>query len=162
MKIMGVDPGIEGAFAILGPSIEFFKMPLMGKNEMDYQAIVRLLAGIRPDHVYLERAMPMAMGAKHAFNYGRGFAALEIAILTTGLPVTYVEPSKWPKTICEGIDSRLKPKERSLIAIQRLFPREVDSGITKNRNGKLHTGMIDALLIAEWGRRMHGVSVYDF
>lgn len=132
-------------------------MPVKKENgDIDYQNFkVTLLNTLQPckTHIYLERAMPMAMGAKHAFNYGRGFAAIEIAIQELKIPVTYIEPRKWQKEMFQGIDSRLKPKEQSLIAVERLFPQYLDS-IPKRPKGKYHDGAVDALLIAEYGRRV--------
>ena len=156
MLVCGIDPGKKGAFVFLSlseenPVFKHFPMPLHN-DEVHYKGIRELLLqpDLQPDHIYLERAMPMAMGSKHAFNYGRGFAALEIAIQVVYLPVTYVEPSKWTKALFEGIDSRLKPKERSIIAGERLLPAFVEK-IPRNKNGRLDEGVLDALLIAYYG-----------
>jgi hypothetical protein len=134
---------------------QFFAMPLSG-DDIDFHGVLSLITAWAPKHIYLERAVSFGMGIKGAFNYGRGFAAIEIAIKLAKVSVTYVEPNKWTKELCEGIDKRLKAKERSLIALRRLFPRGIN-GITKNKNGKLHDGMVDALLIAEYGRRKQGI-----
>lgn len=147
---MGIDPGQKGAFSLIDSGsneIKFKEMPLKNEN-VDFEAVRKILIAWNPDIVFLERAMPMAMGAKHAFNYGRGFAALELAIQIEGFPVVYVEPAKWPKQVLDGIDSRLKPKARSLIAFERLYP---DVDIVRNKKGAPHDGMVDALLIAHYG-----------
>jgi len=154
MTILGIDPGKGGAFCLLaGDHASFMVMP-MAIDDVDFEAVRGILTRdflpYRIDHIYLERALPMAMGSKHAFNYGRGFAALEIAIKLSEIPVTYIEPSKWMKLVLEGIDANLKTKSRCAIAVERLFPKHQ---IIRNRNGKMHDGMVDALLIAEYGRR---------
>jgi hypothetical protein len=152
-KILGIDPGLKGAFFLSEPYNHFghWEMPIHNK-EPYFDGIRSILEKTRPDHIFIERAIPMAMGAKHAFNYGRGFAALEIAIALSKIPVTYVEPAKWQKALFDGIDSRLKPKERALIAIERLLP-EVASIIPKGRTGRMHEGIVDAALIAHYGWR---------
>jgi hypothetical protein len=160
MKVCAIDPGLAGAVVIFdGKKFKSWPMPVTsnGKNnEVEFDGVHELLwdiSGYHPGiHVYLERAMPMAMGAKHAFNYGRGFAALEIALRLLRMPTTYVEPGKWAKVMHEGISADLKPKAKSLIAVKRLFPKLVES-LPKNRNGKLLDGPIDALLIASYGIR---------
>jgi hypothetical protein len=163
--IIGIDPGQAGYFVMLDSKPKFVPMPVKGETkEIDYIGVKNILINViangpavRPIHVFLERAMPMAMGSKHAFNYGRGFAALEIAIQELQLPVTYVEPRKWTKELFQGIDANLKPKAQSLIAVQRLFP-ELIAAIPKTpKSGKLHEGAVDALLIAEYGRRKLGL-----
>lgn len=151
MRVMGIDPGNKGALVLLtGKKVEYFAMPLDAEG-VSFPGVVGVLRGMRPDHVFLERAMPFAMGTKSAFSYGRGFAALEIAIKVCKLKVTYIEPAKWTKALYAGIDARLKPKERGRIALERLFPDHV-KGLPRDRKGVIHEGVMDALLIAEYGR----------
>jgi hypothetical protein len=161
MKVLAIDPGINGAF-VLTDGKGFFKywpMPvtLDGKDKsVNFKGVLEILKKVGTVHVYLERAMPMAQGMKSAFSYGRGFEALVIAISMSGLSVTYVEPAKWTKEMHEGISADLKPKAKSLIAVQRLFPKLV-MYLPKKPKGGLHDGPIDALLIAGWALRKLGL-----
>lgn len=156
MLICAVDPGLNGAFVFLFDiyHMEKCEMPIDNK-EPNFEMIFDLLSGVSKnmgglDHIFLERAMPMAMGARHAFNYGRGFAAIEIAIKLAKFPVTYVEPAKWMKVMHEGTDSRLKPKERSKIALERLAPKLYEL-VPKGKTGKPHDGILDAALLGLYG-----------
>jgi hypothetical protein len=156
--ILGIDPGKEGAFVLLsqdGKLIDFEIMPLGPDGQPDYMQIKICIRSFfhRTTAAYLERAMPMAMGAGGAFTYGMGFAAIKIALREVGMPYTMIEPSKWTKEIFQGIDSNLKPKAQGLIAIDRLFPEEKEKIPVSPRAKNLHGGVIDALLIAEYGRR---------
>jgi hypothetical protein len=154
-EVIAIDPGQSGAIVWYnGDEFLLFKMPLKDKveKEIDFYAVRKILKMYPGVHVFLERAAPHAMGSKHAFNYGRGFAALEIAIMTSKNPVTYIEPSKWCKVMHAGISSDLKPKIKSNKAIERLLPK-IAKKIPKNKNGKMHDGFVDAILIAEYGRR---------
>jgi len=158
--ILGIDPGKDGAFVVIdenGTMLYFKVMPLGPDDQPHYEGIKEVLMEINKAHyiplAYLERAMPMAMGAKHAFNYGRGFAALEIALREVGIPYSMLEPSKWTKDIFQGIDSNLKAKAQASIAVSRLFPEEHKKIPTSPRSKKMHDGIIDALLMAEYGRR---------
>lgn len=163
-RLVAIDPGISGAIVITN-GVDFFDsfpMPIVsdGKNKaVDFDGVFKLLEKISYVHglihVYLERAVPMAMGSKHAFNYGRGFEAIVIALSLVKFPVTYVEPNKWTKEMHEGISADLKPKARSLIAVQRLYPGLV-ALLPKKPKGGLHDGPIDALLIAGYGLRKMG------
>jgi hypothetical protein len=160
MTIIGIDPGQTGYicfYKIEGVEVLFAPMPLKndGTKEINFDVFMELLTPYRSRracHVYLERAMPLAMGAKHAFNYGRGFAALELALHISGLPTTYVEPQKWSKVMHEGISKDLKPKAKSQIAVERLFPHLLGA-MPKSAKGNYLDGAIDALLIAGWGLR---------
>ncbi len=168
MKILGIDPGQKGALVLLSEDIEWiFDMPLTKQKDVDFKTLTDILDQVpRRSHVFLERAMPMAMGAKHAFNYGRSFAALEIALALSSLTVTYVEPMKWARVMHEGIDSDLKPKAKSRIALERLLPHEAKR-VPRTKNGNYHEGVMEALLIAAYGRRILGhqpenISLNDF
>lgn len=164
LKVLGVDPGTNGAFVLFdGAAFVTAAMPITisGKEKLvDFLGVQSLLAALKKNHglfhVFLERAVPMAMGSKGAFTYGRGFEALVIALGLAGNPVTHIEPSKWTKEMHEGISADLKPKARSLIAVKRLYPQLVGS-LPKRPKGGLHDGPIDALLIAGYGlRRLQG------
>lgn len=159
MKILAIDPGHKGAFVLYNKSIfKWWAMPIQtdGKNvSVEFSGIVKLLNLIKrayPDtHIYLERAKPLAMGSKHAFNYGRDFAALEIAIVLSKIPVTYVEPSTWAKKMHEGVSKDLKTKAKSLVAVKRLLPSLVGKLPVAPKTKVPLDGPVDALLIAAYG-----------
>lgn len=161
LKVLGIDPGISGALVVTdGRTLDSYPMPIKvdGKNKsVDFRAVRDLLGNLLevcgPLHVFLERAIPMAMGSAGAFSYGRGFEALVIAIDLVGFPMTQVDPSRWAKEMHEGISADLKPKARSLIAVKRLYPHLV-AQLPKRPKGGLHDGPIDALLIAGYGLRL--------
>lgn len=156
--VLAIDPGLSGGFMFFdGSDFEFTAMPLVsGQKEIDFFGIQKILKRYPEVHIFLERAMPFAMGSKHAFNYGRGFAALEIAIKLSKNPVTYIEPNKWTKVMHEGTDAKFKAKERSLIAAQRLFPKifsKLPRAGATGKSEKVHDGAIDSLLIAAYALR---------
>lgn len=161
--VLGIDPGLAGAFVLFdGKDFASFEMPITvsGKDRfVEFDAVHELLSHLTDTntdlHAYLERAVSFGMGTKSAFNYGRGFAAIEIAIELLKMPVTYVEPGKWAKEMHAGISGDLKPKAKSLIAVKRLFPKLVGQ-LPKGKKGKLLDGPIDALLIAAYGLRGRG------
>lgn len=159
-SILAIDPGLKGALVFLnddGRLMNFHPMPLKklknGKCDLDFRALRKILKQYEGVPIFLERAVSFGMGSTGAFNYGRGFGAIEIAIQLSGNPVTYVMPAKWTKVMHVGIDSRLKPKERSLIALKKHFPKLMHR-LPKNRNGKIDEGGMDALLIAGYARKV--------
>ncbi len=159
-SVIAIDPGQSGAIVWYdGKDFKFWVMPLKDKKikDIDFYAVRKILKQFSDVHVFLERAAPHAMGSKHAFNYGRGFAALEIAVMSCRNPVTYVESTKWTKVIHAGISSDLKPKVKSIKAIERLLPK-IAKRIPKGKTGKMHEGVVDAILIAEYGRRTLGTT----
>jgi hypothetical protein len=162
-NVIGIDPGNSGALVLLGKEVfEFSLMPLKqdGKSSVvDYRGLEKSIAALaskvsgQVDMVFLERAYAGGMGATSAFNYGRGFATLELVVELLDLPVTYVEPAKWTKVMHQGISKDLKPKAKSVIAAKRLFPKEFRMVPVGPKSGKPHEGILDALLIAGYGMR---------
>lgn len=160
-EILGIDPGQKGALVLLGVAGQlkgFWPMPVTPEKDIDFIKLSEILADDIGSNtlVFLERAVPFAQGMKQAFSYGRGFAAVEIALKLAELSVTYVEPSKWTKYIHQGVDQDLKPKVKSVIAFGRLYPKLISKiPHTINRKGekKFDEGIVDALLIATYGYR---------
>lgn len=159
--VLGIDPGLSGAFVITDGNsyLRSYPMPLKisGKEKsIPFGEVLALLSKLQWDHgrfpVFLERAVSFGMGTKAAFNYGRGFEAIMIAIANQELPLTLVEPGKWTKEMHEGISSDMKPKVKSAIAVDRLYPQLV--GLLPRRpKGGFLDGPVDALLIAGYGLR---------
>jgi hypothetical protein len=152
-NFLGIDPGLKGGLVLIseeGKIVDFMPTPLRKDGLIDHDAIYKFIAPIANLHVYLERAVAFGMGRTSAFNYGRGFAAIEIAIELTGNRINYVYPQVWTRLLHQGEVKCGEPKAVSLKVARRLF------NIRKfpvSRRGKVHDGLIDALLIAEYGRR---------
>lgn len=160
MVVVAIDPGKKGALLALSDDMQvkaIMNMPLGKDKFVVYTDVYRFLTQVNEkygvDHIFLELAKPMAMGSKHAFNYGMDFKSLEIATTLTKLPFTLIEPNKWSKQMHQGISSKYKPKVKSLMAVERLFPRQLEK-LHKTKTGNYHDGQIDALLIAAFGIRM--------
>lgn len=159
-QVCAIDPGVNGAFVVTdGHRIKTWPMPIKveGRDKrIDFAGVYELMIAIHDRygllHVFLERAIPMAQGAKSAFSYGRGFEALIIAIEFLKFPLTLVEPQKWAKEMHEGISNDLKPKVKSLAAVKRLYPHLVALLPTRPKGG-IEDGPIDALLIAGYALR---------
>lgn len=159
--IIGIDPGKNGAFVLLSADRKVLKsmaMPLTSDESVSWVGVKQFLTDcllLSPGcRVYLERAVSFGMGTKGAFNYGRSFATVELALIELCISYTFVEPRKWTKEIFQGIDQKLKPKVQADIAIRRIFPNEIEHIPTiGKKEPKLHEGFVDAMLIAEYGRR---------
>ncbi len=156
MIVCGIDPGLGGGIAIMTPSyakmggadVELFVMP-------EIQAFVAKMQWVAASddecHVFVEKAQSMPTNKASAmFNYGTGYGQLLGVLWTLGLTHTLVPPRTWTKVIHAGTKDG-EPKKRSLEAVKRLFPN-IKLTAT-DRCKKAHDGLVDALLIAEFGRR---------
>jgi len=176
--IIGIDPGLDGAIAVLTgegavarwlngrPMLE--AMPRAAKV-LDVSQLVTTLDALyaeacgtararlnddlvrRRVHAYLEKAQAFPkQGGSSSFKFGRVFGIVEGLIAAQRWPLTMVPPSVWTRAMHAGCEGST-PKQRSAVAASRLFP-----GIDlhkSERSRKPHEGIVDALLIAEYGRR---------
>ncbi len=161
MTIVGIDPGVTGGLAALGNVVVLVPMPAVA-GEPNAREVAIWLQGIAPDHVFIERAQSFPkQGVVSAFRYGTGYGMLRGICASLALPYTLVAPAKWHREII-GLSKDGTPKDRALAAALRLFP-----GVNlraPERSKKCHEGLVDALLIAEFGRRvlLVGANPEDF
>lgn len=101
-------------------------------------------------HVYIEKSQSMpGQGVVSIMTYGTGFGRILGWFDMLYLPYTLVSPRTWTKEMhagCTGNDAKAK----SLQAVRRLFPNE---NLVVDKCRTPHKGVIDALLIAEYGYR---------
>ena len=170
MIIMGIDPGLTGGVVILNDQTVIFKSPMpiikSSKTVSGKTKTKTLLdpVGLRElflewsgmvDMVMLEKvhAMPK-QGISSTFTFGRVFGTLEGMLTALEYPVTMVSPQTWTKELHRGCERSLKPKDKSRLVLGRLFP---GLDLTPTERSKMpHEGMLDALLLAEYGRRVLG------
>lgn len=159
IRIVGIDPGLSGAFCVMTiadddrrPDITFEPMPIIGRD-LDFHELCRIFASIQDAHVFLEQVNAFKMGASSAFKFGRQLGALEALLHAHRISFTQVTPQKWQGIMHSGINKKSMPlpKQRSLAVVRRLFP---ELNLLKTSRSKFpDDGYVDALLMAEYGRR---------
>lgn len=157
LDILGFDSGLHGGVVRLGMDrsvLALEVMPLADKI-LDLQALWRIIrdhADGPPVFAYLEKVSARPdQGVSSMFKFGRGYGALEAMLVAAGIPYKMVTPQKWQKSMHAGVERSLDPKARSRVAAGRLFP-EID--LRKNDRCRVpHEGLVDGLLIAEFGRQ---------
>lgn len=148
MLVFGIDPGAEGAVAV-GGERDIHTVELLKEVTPDW--IRQVHHGVSHCHVYLEKAQAMpGQGVSSMFNYGVGFGTIIGWLEALKLPYTLVTPREWTKELHKGCTGETA-KEKSLMAARRLFPMMKLEASERSR--KPHAGIIDALLICEYGRR---------
>ena len=144
---IGVDPGANGGIAW----IDYNGKACVEKMPDSLQDLWELICDItsypkssidgRSYKAYIEQvASSPQMGVVSAFSFGRGYGNLEMALTAAGIPFERVRPQVWQKALnCLTGGSKNITKARA----QELFP-----------NIKCTHSVSDALLIAEYGRRL--------
>jgi hypothetical protein len=167
---VGMDPGKLGAMTIMYPdgNIKILGFPIIGK-EYDLQEFKKIFMRMRFNHHIIIEDVKALQGAMKAGNWSlsRGKTILEVMASCFDIPYTLVHSKTWQKEMWQGVPMQYKPtktasgrkktdtKAMSLIAAKRLFP-DVDLRDPNRKTEKamkIHDGAVDALLLAEYGRR---------
>ena len=153
MKIIGIDPGLSGAIAILENNkvLNLFDIPVMSegkknKKQLNSALLVSLLKeNISSDDeiaVVVEQvnAMP-GQGVTSMFNFGQTFGAIKGICAALNLPIFFVRPSKWKKHF-ELINSS---KDSSRTKAIEMYPK-----LSNELARKKDVNKSDAILIARF------------
>ena len=156
MTILGIDPGVSGALALLsGGELHVHDMPVVeirGKRVIDaarVAEIVRVGFPYQPNMVVLEHVQGVqGSGATSAFSFGRGFGLVEGVVTALGFPLTLVRPQSWTKAL--GV-SRDKGQHRMVAG--QLWPQHAAMFSRVKDDGRA-----DAALLCHWYERHHARS----
>lgn len=155
LLILGIDPGITGAMAILGPNGDVLvaDLPMMTipngarkQQVLDVTAMKNYLENWQTRHrvfVFLEKTQPMKDSAMTAFSMGQMRGSLLAICACLNISVSDVLPQAWKRKY-----NLLKcDKDASLGAAKQLFPSlAADLSRVKDHN------RAEALLIAAYGK----------
>ena len=153
MRIIGVDPGLTGAIAILDGNkvINLFEMPVMAevkknKRQLNSAQLVSIIKenikNKEETAVIVEQvnAMP-GQGVTSMFNFGQTFGAIKGVCAALELPIFFVRPSKWKKHF-ELINSS---KDSSRTKVIEMYP-----SLSNQLSKKKDVNKSDAILIARF------------
>jgi len=152
--IIGVDPGLTGGIAAIDDSGLWMEPMPRDEEGVDAKELGRLMHELREAKVaYVEKAQSMPkQSSVSTFSYGKNCGITNGVILTLGIPIIEIRPQKWMAEIYKGCPKNLEGKDRSLWAVKQIFPKQ---NFTLERCKVPHIGMVEAALIAEYGRRVH-------
>lgn len=152
MIYVGIDPGKQGGIVMLenGEPERLFRTPLVGDQYDTAKMISGLKGWVVGAHVVIEQCQAFPkIGAGTNFKVGYGFGLWLGMLAALEIPHTVVQAQRWHKAMCKGVPGK-DTKARALVVARRLWPSEtfVPPGCKVP-----HDGLVDAALIAEWGRR---------
>ena len=155
MIIIGIDPGLSGAIAILQNNKvkSIFDTPVMSEGKKNkrqvngHQMYNELSSRIKGHdaqniNVIVEQvsAMP-GQGVTSMFNFGQSFGVIKGICAAMQLPIFFVRPAKWKKHF-ELINSQ---KDASRTKAIEMFPK-ISSILSKKKD----SNKADAILIASF------------
>lgn len=153
MKVtFGIDPGLDGGYAILGTEAGPMVGPLPWHgSELDANQLFLIVRSFfsRVDDllVVIEKvhAMPK-QGTTSMFTFGCGFGELKATMKIVGCRWALVTPQAWKKAVLAGTD---KSKGATVNWALRTYPSLHD--VLTKKSGLAHLGKVDALAIAHYG-----------
>lgn len=164
MVWVGIDPGLSGALAVITNSGRyiFLDTPTVAvgkksKRQMNLIATRSALVKIKNHaqqentelHVTLERVSSMpGQGVTSMFNFGMGFGMWQGLLAALEIPYSLVAPVTWKRQMMPDMQ---KEKGASIQRVGQLFPEAAKQLTRKKDHGKA-----DALLLAAYGRLVHG------
>lgn len=155
MRILGVDPGINGGVAVIDvgsirPSlVDAIDIPTIGENakrRVDGPQLQKWIESLGPiAAAYIERAQAMPdQGSSSGFLYGRAVGYIESTVILCRIPVTFIEASVWKRRA--GLPGGKSNKEAARQFALQQFPEAVDHLTRKKDHGRA-----EAILIARHG-----------
>jgi hypothetical protein len=159
MITVGIDNGVSGAIAILGPSgslIDATPIPVKARascREIDPVAVwdwLRDRINDREGVLVIIEEPGGSKSAKAAKSMAGSFHSLRTICELKGLTYQRITPQSWQKSILGKVPAG-ETKPRALAAAKALWPEE--TWLASPRCTTPHDGIVDAALIAEHGRR---------
>ena len=155
MRIIGIDPGLSGAIAVLDNNkvLKIYDMPVMAEGKKNkrqingrqmYNEILSRIENydLQNVNVVVEQvsAMP-GQGVTSMFNFGQSFGVIKGICAAMQLPIFFVRPAKWKKYF-ELINTQ---KDASRTKAIEMFPK-ISSILSKKKD----SNKADAILIASF------------
>lgn len=143
VEILGVDPGLKGALALLDPvtrCVEFFDMPRTADGLVDVYELGRWVdeRSHRIARAVLELVGQMP-GSGHAFSFGRNYGDVRGVLGANFIPMTFVRPAKWKRAM--GVT---KDKNSSRAKASELFPMAANKLLRVKDDGRAEAALIAA------------------
>lgn len=177
---VGIDPGLDGFLALIdsrGAPLEERHVPLV-EEEYDLPAMFEIVRGWAPRVRlgFLEKQQAMRLpgevcpvchkpknqqGVTSTFTTGMGFGLWRMALTAAGIRYECKRSQDWKKPMgilpTSGLTGNERTKEAKRLAIEKaqaLFP---GYDLRQSERGRVpHSGKCEAMLMAEFARRLHG------
>jgi len=144
--ILGIDPGAGGALSFYdGEELILFDMPVYeiakGKTKrkrVDFAMLCKIIMEQKPDHAYVELvSAQFGNGAASAFSFGCAVTCVDNALIVCKVPVTYITPQTWKKTMACPAD-----KDAARLRASQLMPNHAHNWDRKKDDGRAESALI--------------------
>lgn len=164
-SFIGIDVGKGGAISIVSNSgsVKSFVTPTLPSGDIDVLSLYTIISNVHHVKMIVVEKVHAIFGssAGSTFEFGRSAGIAEGIVCVSRCPYTMVPPKTWQKEMWRGVEKIKKPgknsidtKATSLVAVKRLFPIAALHDKSKPKSTKVHDGIVDSILLAEYGRRL--------
>jgi crossover junction endodeoxyribonuclease RuvC len=158
MRVLGIDPGLTGAIALLDLSVSrgeitlrIEDMPILktgsrgrSRNQVVEQGLANLVRDMKPEQAFLEQVHSMPrQGVASTFTFGLSYGIVRGVLAGLNIPITLLTPQKWGALV-----QLPRGDDASRVRASQLFPAEAGRFVAKSAHGRS-----DAALIALAGVR---------
>jgi crossover junction endodeoxyribonuclease RuvC len=164
MAVLGLDIGLTGGIAILsedGGLVDVMDMPVLRDGPSGRPAVnAALLAGIvaraGAASAYVELVGPRpGEGAVQGFSFGRARGIVEGVLAAAGIPVTFIAPAAWKRTI--GIaPGKAGAKDAARSEAIRRWPAKAELFALKKSDGLAEAALIAVAGVMRASRPVEG------
>lgn len=164
--VMGIDPGLDGGIALVYDKPKRLVLEIMptvpkenGKGrQIDLLKFASLVKSWHPTLAVVEKqgARP-GQGVVSMFTCGMGYGAILGVLNTLDVSVDVIHPRRWQNDLRASycvLEGGENPKAAALRVAEKAFPGE--KFLASPRCKVPHDGLVDAALLAEWGRIRFG------
>jgi len=156
MRVLGVDPGVTGALAMLDTDLSalvvcdmpstLIKVGKTHRRQLSEFWLADTLRVYAPDEAWIERvhALPK-QGVASSFSFGLSYGLARGVLAALGVRVTLVTPNEWKRSFRLGPD-----KNEARLVASRLFPANA-AYFTRARDD----GRAEAALLALFGTQQN-------
>lgn len=163
----GIDVGRAGGIALVdsaGRLVDVYEMPLTHDEETDAWELFKIISSIKADsvHIIFERLNSFfGMSQAGIIGVSREGGIVYAVSQISRHPFTKVSPKKWQNFIFanekqifkqEKGKAKLDTKKMAANVFTKNFPDYEKFKVVTKRTGNLRDGIVDAALLAQYGR----------
>jgi crossover junction endodeoxyribonuclease RuvC len=153
MRIIGIDPGVCGAVAVLddGYLLYVVDMPTLedgpkGRRTINAPLLAEIIARPHAEKAFVEKVGTRpGEGAVGSFSFGRGVGIIEGICAALDLPVEKVTPQSWRKY--HGLSKEAKDASRSKVI--SMWPAHADWFARRKDDGRAEACLVALAGIAK-------------
>ena len=149
MRVLGIDPGMNGALALFDttqdrlwiedmPTVSYANKTGRKRRELSEAQLVLMVQNMRAEAALVEavHAMPK-QGVSSTFVFGMNFGIVRGVLAACAVPTQFVTPREWKRMFGLGAD-----KAQARLVAARVFPAQADLFSRRMDDGRAEAALL--------------------